>query len=216
MAYAANRKALRSLLWDSLTQLGKVDPADEVDTGLALLHLREMLYFIKLSLDFESRYVALALGRGGGADAGPDPALASVMDRLHRLGETVASAALAPQRGAHLARLYDGLLRTIEDCMPALRRHEALLGDSLGADCSREELAAMQRMMLASMDTEQLRHWLYWMIPVLHPGEQVDILLLARPQFSAEQFCRMSKMLEDVLPAHLYRRLLTHKRMMEQ
>lgn len=208
-AYFNTQKALRWLMCNTLTQLGKVDPDEALEAELALAQLRDLFRFIEQGMRFDAAHIAPALGRYGlNADAllDDEQATARCVTRLSHLCRALEMAGPA-QRGACLVHLYDKLAMLIEDRIPALRRNGLLVGE-LQARCSGEDIAFMQAAMVAAMDEYQLRHWMYWMMPALHPGERAAMLSLARAQLCPGKLTPIVAMLEDVLPRNAYRRLL--------
>lgn len=208
--YFGTHKALRSLMCNTLLQLGKVDPAEPQEAALAVSQLRDLFRLIELRREFTLRHMLPTLQRYGldtAALHADEQAAARAVQRLRRL--CVALELAGPlRRGAGLARLYASLAVLIEDSIPALRRNELCAGELPARGCPAQELAFMQDAMLAGMDEQRLRHWMYWTMPALHAGERSAVLSLVATQLSCGELKPIVAMLEDVLPRNAHRRLL--------
>jgi hypothetical protein len=172
--YAVIHKALRLCMTDALARFGRMDPDDAQQRAEAIECVRSMLELAAVHIDDENRFVHPALDERC-AEAGERTAREHVghereIDALR--AELLALERAAPEsRGMHALQLYRRLALYVAENFVHMHHEETHNMPALWARYADDELLAIERAIIASIEPQTMARFLRWMLPALpHPG----------------------------------------------
>lgn len=208
--YAAPHKALRALMFDTVTRVGGADAADAASLAEALAQVRLLLEVARHHVAHENDHVhpLIEAHRPGGSWQTADDHVGHLeaIARLEAEVDAVERSATA-QRDAALYRLYLRLARFVAENLEHMEVEEthntALLRDT----CDDAEIGAMLQRLIASIrpDIGQVFH--RWMYAAMNHGERVGMLSAIRAGAPAEVFDAEVAAARDVLAPRAWARL---------
>ena len=177
--YAFIHKALRAYMSDTLVGLGRVDVEDDLELAQACARVQQLLEFCRSHLRHENAFVHPAMERHA-------PGSAAAVAGEH-VGHEQAIAALAVgaaqlmactrERRARVAHaLYQQLALFVAHNFEHMHQEETAHNAVLWAHYSDAELTAIHDGLVASIDPDEMRVVLRWMLPCMTPAERALML----------------------------------------
>jgi len=177
--YALIHKALRAMMADALTALGRADVNDAEEFARALSQVRALLAACASHVEHEDDFVHPALEARR-----PGAAAATAHDHLHHraqidaLAAAVAAVEATPsaERGAGAHALYLQLADFIADNLRHMAAEERDNNAALQAAYSDAELIAIHDRLVGSIPPQQMAATLRWMLPNITAAERAAML----------------------------------------
>lgn len=189
--YAGIHKAVRAFLVDTLTVVGRTDPANPQQVVAAAAQTLELLDFCAGHITHENGFVHPAL----------DARCPGVADRIasehveheHHIAHlrSVAQALThgdASDTEATLYALYLGLGLFVADNLQHMHVEETVHNPALWATHSDAELIALHDALVASVPPTEMMRVMRWMLPNLNAPERLDMFLGMRASAPAPVF----------------------------
>ncbi|MBS0390429.1 MAG: hypothetical protein JSR23_04605 [Proteobacteria bacterium] len=177
--YAFIHKALRAYMSDTLTGLGRVDVADDLDVNQTCARVLQLLDFCRSHLHHENDFLHPAMERHV-------PGSAAAVAREHMGHEQAIDAlaagtaqlmACAHDRRAQVAHaLYQQLALFVAHNFEHMHQEETAHNAVLWAHYSDAELAAIEGALVASIPPDEMLVVLRWMLPSMAPAERAMML----------------------------------------
>lgn len=209
--YRPIHKALRALLADTLTALGRMDVHDELELAQTTQRTLQVLDFMRSHLRHENEFVHPALEARA---AGSSSMIAS--DHEHHETEIDALAAQATallntsasSRDAQALLLYHRFSIFMADNFDHMHFEETQHNAALWAHYSDAELMQVHDRLLASIPPEEMMFALRWMLPFMNPGERAGLLGGMRANAPAPVFAAVLDMVRPHLQAREWDKLM--------
>jgi len=189
--YASIHKALRSLMCDTLGQVGRMDVNDLVDLDSALDRVETLLDFCLDHIEHENGWVhtAIEARRPGGAARTAHEHEEHFESIATLRAEVAALRAAGPQTQALLAhRLYQHLALFVAENFQHMHIEETANNAALWALYSDAELHALHGRLLAAIPPAKELQTVRWMVPACSPMERAAIVGHAKTQMPPEAF----------------------------
>ncbi len=209
--YVLIHKALRAIMTDTLTAVGRMDPLDAGETDAVLARVRTLLAFARTHLEKENEFLHRALeARRPGSSAAAAHDHAEHEESIAALEQLVAriEAAPAPARGGEAQRLYRALALFVAGNFEHMHMEETELNAALWAAYSDEELHAIHDALLASVDPALMAEVVRWMVPNVAPLERATVLGEMQRKAPAEVFGRVLEFVRPHLAARDWDKLV--------
>jgi hypothetical protein len=198
--YLVIHKALRALLADALTTLGRMDPGDEAETRRVLEQVRRVVLLSEGHLAKEDTYVHPAMeARAPGSTqhaAADHRSHALAFERILGACAEVESSQGAARRAAALC-LYRRFAVFMAEDLLHMNAEETENNAVLWATYTDAELAGISARIVASIPPEVLANYLRWMVVANAPAERAMLLLDVRSKLPPPAFAGL---LEGMLP----------------
>jgi hypothetical protein len=177
--YAGIHKALRALMADLVTGLGRMDPGDDADVNATLGRFLDGLALCEKHMRLEDEFLHPAIeARRPGATARADLEHAGHAADFEALRRAVAAflAAAAPARRAGAHALYLQAARWMADHVAHMEHEEAHHNAALHEAYSDAELLEIHARILARVPPEAMAKYLRWILPSTSHGERLALL----------------------------------------
>ena len=189
--YASIHKALRSLMCDTLLQVGRMDVSDLVDLDSTLNRVEMLLGFCLDHIEHENGWVhtAIEARQPAGAARTAHDHEEHVESIAALRAETAALRAAKPQAQAMLAhRLYHHLALFVAENFQHMHIEETANNAALWALYTDAELHEIHGRLLAAIPPAKELQVVRWMIPACSPLERAAIVGHAKSQMPPEAF----------------------------
>lgn len=189
--YAPIHKALRALMFDTLTRLGHMDLADDADRTTALGQAELMLEQLESHLHHENDFVHAAIdARRPGAAQVTAEAHVEHVDEIAALRREIVALRAAPaaERGLLASRLYRHLALFIAENLEHMHYEETANNAMLWALYSDDELRAIEDRLVAHIDARILATALPWLAAAMTPSETLGLFAGMQPTMPPEPF----------------------------
>ncbi|MCO5124783.1 MAG: hypothetical protein M9915_13695 [Rhizobacter sp.] len=189
--YRDIHKALRLFMCDTLTRVGRADPGDAQEVGLALAQVGELMDLCELHVRDENAFIHPALERvQPGSAARIAAEHVTHLESIASLRDLAAFAANARDdaRGAALFRLYHALALFVAENFEHMHAEEATHNPVLWAHYSDAELVAIEHALVASIPPEAMVKALHWFLPAMNAPERLAMLSGMRAGMPAPAF----------------------------
>lgn len=200
--YAQVHKALRACMGETLVAVGRMDPADDGDVGLAVAQVRELLTFARIHLEKEEHFVHPAMeARQPGSSANTAADHAHHLDAFVRLerGARAVERTRGKARADAADTLYGDLALFIADNYVHMHAEEVDNNAVLWATYSDDELRALEDAIVAAIPPDAKALAMRWMVPAIGPAERATMLAHVRATAPAPVFAGMLASLEPHL-----------------
>lgn len=189
--YAGIHKALRAFMVDTLTLLGRTDPASPAQVAVAAAQTLALLDFCQGHLQHENGFVHTALDARCPGVA--DRVAGEHVEHEHHIAHLSSVAGSlthgdAAKREATLYALYLGLGLFVADNLQHMHIEETVHNPALWASHSDAELLAIHDALLATVSPEHMALATRWMLPNLNAMERLDMLQGMRASAPAPVF----------------------------
>jgi hypothetical protein len=174
--YAGIHKALRALMADLVTSLGRMDPDDDADVNATLGRFLDGLALCEKHMRLEDEFLHPAIeARRPGATDGAAREHAGHVHEFEALRRAVASflEAGAPARRAAAHPLYLHAARWMADNILHMEHEETAHNAALHEAFSDAELLQIHARILASVPPEAMAKYLRWILPATSHGERL-------------------------------------------
>ena len=207
--YAGVHKALRSLMADTLTRIGRADAEDPAELSGALAQLRLLLSMCRHHLQHENRFVhpMIEAARAGASRQTADDhdeheqsiaALVEMVDTLER--------SIGP-RPVLLYRLYLRLARFLAENFEHMEVEETHNTAVLRAAYDDAQIGQMIERLHAAIEPPVMAEFMRWMIPAVSHPERVGMLTAIRNDAPAGVFDALLADVRSRLDAPAWQRL---------
>lgn len=209
--YALIHKALRLALSHTLVRVGRLDTDDERDVRSAAVAVRELVALCRMHLDKEERFVHPALEA---AAPGSTRRTASEHHDHLRAFERLESALRAvelttgPARAAAAALLYRSLALFAAENFVHMHGEEVDNNAVLWAAYSDDEIAAIERRIVASIAPAEMAAVLRPMAPAMSPAERAAFFANLRAKLPPPAFATVMNEVIGELDTEAKRKLL--------
>jgi hypothetical protein len=177
--YAGIHKALRSMMVDTLAEVGRMDVDDAQELEAGTQRVLDLLSVCTGHLAHENDFVHAAIeARAPGASAAvahDHESHVADIDRLAALTRALRSAAPEARAGASL-NLYRELSRFIAHNFEHMLVEETAHNAVLWAHYTDAELMAIHDALVASIPPHEMMVIARWMIPAMNPTERAMVL----------------------------------------
>jgi len=200
--YGPIHKALRAVMGETLTAVGRMDALDEDDTAAALARVRTLLTLARAHLKHENDFVHAALEA---RRAGSSTRTAHEHEQhVHTIGaleaqvERVESVS-GPARMDAVGRLYRALALFVAENFEHMHVEETENNQALWDAYSDAELIGIQDALVASVAPQEMAEVMRWMVPSATPFERAVLLGDVQRKVPAEAFSAVL----DIVRPHL-------------
>lgn len=198
--YRVIHKALRALMAEALTALGRADVQDDREAAHVLARIRSLVAILRGHLEHENEFIHRALEArrpGSSARTADDHAhhLESIAALEALLRELESDSGAARVEAAH--RLYQELALFVAENLVHMQIEEADNNRVLWAAYTDAELIELQNALVASVPPQELAEVLPRMASAATPSERALLLADVQRKAPAEVF---SGLLESVRP----------------
>lgn len=177
--YSGIHKAVRALMFDTLSAVTRVDCDDAHDVAQVMTQVLDLAAFCEGHLTHENEFVHTAMEARRPGSSGT-----TGQDHAHHLEETARLAVLAmaveqsggPARAAAAMELRRYLSLFIADNLTHMNFEETANNAVLWDAYSDAELGALEHAIVASLAPEEMAVCLRWMIPAMNPSERAELL----------------------------------------
>ena len=200
--YRNVHKALRLFMTDTLTRVGRADPADAEEVGVALAQVGELMDLCELHVKDENFFIHPALER---AQPGSAARIAAEhvthLDGIADLRDLAAFTAntQGAARSAALFRLYHALALFVAENFEHMHFEETVHNPVLWAHYSDAELIAIEQALVASIPPQAMAKALPWFVRAMNAPERVAMLTGMRAGMPAQVFEGVLEMARGVL-----------------
>jgi hypothetical protein len=198
--YRVVHKALRALMAEALSAIGRVDALDDEATAQVLARVRTLLGLLRGHVEHENDFIHMALETrrpGSSARTADDHAhhLGSIATLEALLAQTESAPGAARVEAAH--RLYQQLALFVAENFVHMQAEETDNNRALWAAYTDAELIDIQNALVASISPQELAELLPRMASSATPIERATLLADVQRKVPAEVF---SRLLESVRP----------------
>jgi hypothetical protein len=198
--YGLIHKALRAVMGETLTTVGRMDALDDGETAAALARVRSLLALCRAHLKHENDFVHTALEArrpGSSTHTASDhvqhvDAIAALEAQAKRVETTQ-----GPARTDAAGRLYRALALFVAENFEHMHVEETENNQALWAAYTDAELMAIQDALVASIAPQEMAEVMRWMVPSATPLERAVLLADVQRKVPAEAF---SALLDAVRP----------------
>lgn len=202
--YASIHKALRAYMADTLTLLGRTDPADPSQVAAAAAQTLALLDFCEGHLQHENGFVHTALDarcpgvadRIAGEHVEHEHHIAHLSSVARALGDGDTA-----ERDRALYALYLGMAQFVADNFQHMHVEETVHNPALWASHTDAELLALHDALLAAVSPAHMALGMRWMLPNLNAIERLGMLLDMRARAPAHVFEGTLEAARQLLPA---------------
>jgi len=177
--YAGIHKALRALLSDTLTAVGRMDAHDALELAQTMQRMLQMLDLMRSHLQHENAFVHPAMeacAPGSSEAIGEDhEGHVAEIEALAGQGRALLDTDAA-QRDAAAHALYQRLALFVAHNFEHMHVEETRHNEVLWANYSDAELIALHGALVASIAPEEMMQVMRWMVPFMNPGERAGLL----------------------------------------
>jgi hypothetical protein len=178
-SYLAIHKALRLFMCDTLTRIGRTDPADDAEVQTTLKQVGELLDLCTLHIKDENDFIHPALERARQGSAariqGEHDHHHESIAHLREMAEQT-GAASADARHPALDRLYRAMALFVADNFEHMHVEETEHNAVLWAHYSDDEILAVEHELVASIPPQAMMAALRWFLPGLNAVERTGML----------------------------------------
>ncbi|HEX6883522.1 MAG TPA: hypothetical protein VF530_09085 [Planctomycetota bacterium] len=178
--YTHVHKALRALLLDALTTVGRTDFARESELPAAVANVRHALRLAHLHARHEDREIHPILQRLAPTVAADLDAahvrFAGVDQGIEGLLARLGSATLA-ERVSLGRKLHQTLGVLVGEHLLHMNVEETQASRILWAHLTDEELVLLHGRILAAIEPAEMSEWVEWLLPAGHRGERAALLV---------------------------------------
>lgn len=176
--YYMVHKGMRFANVQTLTMIGRTDPADDAAVEAMLARLAGHLEISRSHLEHENREIHTAIEArcpGGSDHASEDHGEhLSSFEELARLAEDVASATV--DRPARLRRLYQRFALFVADDFAHMHQEETELQPLLEKNFTNEEMVAIHDRIVQNIPPMKMAKFLRFMLGGASPAERIGML----------------------------------------
>jgi hypothetical protein len=213
--YAGIHKALRALMADTLTTLGRADYRDALELAQTTQRVLQLLDFCRAHLKHENDFIHVALEARA-------PGSSSVIAHDHgeheREIQELANATTAllncdpAARAADVLALYRRLSLFVAHNFEHMHVEETAHNAVLWARYTDAELVALHNALVASIPPEEMMFVLRWLLPFMNPAERAEMMAdmqahapapafqaaldVARPHLSEREWAKLMNALD--------------------
>jgi hypothetical protein len=209
--YARIHKALRLALADALGRVGRLDTDDEPEVRTTAAAVRDLVALCRLHLDKEEKFIHPALDAaipgGAGRTAREHDDHLRAFDRLET-GVRAVLGATGAGRTAAAGRLYRDLALFAAENFVHMHGEEVDNNAVLWATYSDDEIAGIERRLVASIAPDEMNAVLRWMVPAMSPAERAAFLASLRAKLPPPAFAGVMSEAIGELDAEAKRKLL--------
>jgi len=209
--YAQIHKALRLAMVDTLTRVGRLDADDEAEVKAAVTAVRDLVSLCRMHLDKEEKFVHPALESaipgGAGRTAREHDDHLRAFDRLET-GVRAIERSAGARRAAAVTQLYRTLALFTAENFVHMHGEEVDNNAVLWATFSDEEIAGIERRIVASIAPENVVAVLRWMAPAQTPAERATFFGNLRSKLPPAAFAGVMNEVMVTLDADAKRKLL--------
>ncbi len=177
--YRGIHKALRLLMTDTLTRVGRADPDDDEEVRDTLEQVGDLLRMCELHLHHENEFIHPALERvQPGSSARVEREHEQHLEAIREIRELalLADHPRAAQRTAALGRLYLAMALFVAENFEHMHEEETEHNAILWAHYSDAELMEIDSNLVASIPPQAMHKALHWFMPALNAGERAKML----------------------------------------
>ena len=193
--YTHVHKAIRVLLFDAVTAVGRTDFGRESELPATLATVRRTIRLTRLHAEHEGRDIHPILHR-----LAPELAadLEAAHDRLEGMDREIESClarmegAPAPERVSLGRRVHEKLGGLVADHLQHMALEESRGNRVLWAHLSDAELLAVQDRVMAAIGPVELAEWVELMIPAGNLGERAGLVAALGAALPAEAFASLT------------------------
>ena len=189
--YAQIHKALRLAMVDTLARVGRLDADDEAEVQSAVTAVRDLVSLCRMHLDKEEKFVHPALESaipgGAGRTAREHDDHLRAFDRLES-GVRAIERSTGARRAAAAMQLYRTLALFTAENFVHMHGEEVDNNAVLWATFSDEEIAGIERRLVASIAPENVVAVLRWMAPAQTPAERATFFANLRSKLPPAAF----------------------------
>ena len=201
--YTTVHKGLRAFMADTLTSVGRIDPADAGEVADGIARTRTLIDICRDHLHHENQFIhpAMEARRPGSASVTTNDHVQheEAFERLE--GETIAveRCASVEERQDALLKLYRSLSLFSADNFQHMLVEEIDNTQTLWELYTDEQLAAIQSALVATVAPERMVVYLRWMIPSISFLERVEMLSGIRATVPPPAFEQILQIVEGSL-----------------
>lgn len=177
--YRHIHKALRALMADTLVNLGRMDPDDNLDMAEATNQVLVMTAICESHVKHENAFIHPAMeSRAPGSAAGTAREHREHLESILDLGRAVSALRSARQghRDGLALTLYHGVGEFIAHNFDHMYVEETTNNPLLWACYTDEELRGIHDDLMASIPPEETMGLLRWAVPYMNPSERAAVL----------------------------------------
>ena len=193
---------LRMCMGDAMSAVGRMDADDPADVAVVTLQMNELITLFRGHLEKENAWVHPALeARQPGSTARIAHDHEDHVAAFARLAEDLLALRNAPasRRGGAAQTLYRDLASFVADNLVHMAAEELDHNAVLWATHSDEELAGIERAIVASIAPPLKSAYLRWIVPAIPHAERVAVMSTLRASAPAEAFDATLAMLKPHL-----------------
>jgi hypothetical protein len=203
--YAFIHKGLRAFMAHTLVRVGRLDALDPAEVTEVTEEVRGLLGICRNHVGHENDVIhpameARAPGSSGRVAHEHVEHLAAI-DHLQRLLDAVPGDAAAAQA------LYQALSAFVAENFEHMQVEESAHNAVLWATHSDEEIQALEHRIVSSLDPEESRLGMRWMVPHMTPAERAAMLSGMRQAAPAEVFDGVLSLVRPLLGGRDWRKL---------
>lgn len=208
--YRNIHKALRLFMTDTLSRVGRADPADAAEVEAALSQVGELMDLCELHIRDENTFIHPALERAQPGSAARivaehgahQEAIADLRDLAAFAANTRGDA-----RSAAMFRLYHALALFVAENFEHMHVEESAHNAVLWAHYSDAELIAIERELVASIPPQAMVKALPWFLSAMNAPERFEMLRGMQAGMPPEAFLGVLDIARRALSAADYAKL---------
>lgn len=181
--YAFPHKGLRAFMCETLSDLGRMDPEDNLTVQGTLAQVRSILDMCAAHQDHEDRFVHPAMQAKRSDSAGHAAAdhidHIQAIERLKGLVRRVELFSGMPRRRAALT-LYKEFSLFVGENLVHMHTEETQNNQVLRAWYDDAELRDIERRILEAIPAQDMGAWMRWMVRALNPAERTELMGILR------------------------------------
>lgn len=177
--YAGIHKAMRALMSDALTAVGRMDPQDPQDLSAVCERVMELLDFCAAHLEHENTFVHPALeARAPGASERIAHEHDDHLAHIRSLKQNVATLCSSEpaQTPEQAQALYLALTLFVAENFQHMHMEETAHNAVLWARYTDAELIGIHAALVASIAPADMMYTVRWMVPAMNPAERAGML----------------------------------------
>ncbi|MET0541786.1 MAG: hemerythrin domain-containing protein [Variovorax sp.] len=177
--YAGIHKALRALMTDTLTTLGRADSDDALELAQTTQRVLQLLDFCRSHLHHENRFVhpAIEARAAGASEVIAHEHAEHERDILQLADATAALLQCEPaERAGGVLALYRKLSLFIAHNFEHMHVEETAHNAVLWARYTDAELIDIHNALVASIPPEEMMFTLRWLVPFMNPAERAAMM----------------------------------------
>jgi Hemerythrin HHE cation binding domain len=208
--YRGIHKALRLLMSDTLTRVGRADADDDEDVRGTLEQVGDLLRMCELHLHHENEFIHPALERvQPGSSARVEREHQQHLEAIREIRElaVLADHPRAAQRAAALSRLYLAMALFVAENFEHMHVEETEHNAILWAHYSDADLMEIDRNLVASIPPQTMHKALHWFMPALNAAERAQMLRGMQAGMPPAVFRGVLDIAERTIPASDFTKL---------